>query len=251
MGTNSMSWNSDEENTTGQIAAVQRKIEKRRSQGDHMETFVAPKGTKLTTSFWGQAWCRHLERYCGYEIRLPNGRSYLRGGNVYNFTIETGTVRAEVAGSDLYDVTITMALLAPSTWLNIKAQCSGQVGSLLDLLSGKLGDSVMKIVTDPETGLFPQRGEIKHRCTCPDYADLCKHQAAVMYAIGVRFDQDPRCFFELRGVDPSELIASSAHALDYASLPHDSGLAGEDLSALFGIDLASDLPEAVTHPEND
>ncbi len=225
------------ENTGDLKAAVQRKIEKRRKQGEKFESFEAPTGNKLATSFWGQAWCRHLEQYGGYETRLPRGRSYLRQGNVYNLTTGAGSVTAVVAGSDLYEVAIRITPLNASTWQAIMDQCAGQVGSLLDLLGGKLGDGVMKIVTDPDTGLFPSRKEIKHSCSCPDYADLCKHQAAVLYAIGVRFDQDPKIFFELRGVDPSELIAASAGSLTDSATGTGAELEGEDLSALFGIDL--------------
>jgi uncharacterized Zn finger protein len=236
-----MSWISKE--TAADLkAAVQRKIENRRKKGEIIEPFIAPKGNKLATSFWGQAWCRHLEQYCGYEIRLPKGRTYLRQGNVYNLTTHGGTVTAEVAGSDLYEVTIILSPLDSDTWQNIKAQCTGQVGSLLDLLGGRLGESVMRIVTDPDTGLFPHRSEIKHSCTCPDYADLCKHQAAVLYAIGVRFDQDPNIFFELRSVNPSELIASSAGSLAGNGLSPEADLGGQDLGALFGIDLVPDPP---------
>lgn len=241
-----MSWYYDE-NPAERKAALQRKIEKRRKRGEIFEAFAAPQGTKITTQFWGLAWCRHLENYCGYENRLPKGRTYLRQGNVYNLKATGGTVTAEVAGSDLYEVEIKVAPLPAAQWLKIKKQCAGQVSSLLDLLSGKLGDGVMKIVTDPDTGLFPRRREIRHRCTCPDFADLCKHQAAVLYAIGVRFDQDPKTFFELRGVDPSELIASSASALT-GGMASNEDLAGEDLSALFGIDLAGPEPGPAAQP---
>lgn len=227
----------DYENTADLKAAVLRKIEKRRKQGETFEVFEAPKGTKLASSFWGKAWCRHLEQYGGYETRLPRGRSYLRQGNVYNLTIAGGLVTATVAGSDLYEVQIRITPLKASSWQAIKDQCAGQVGSLLDLLGGKLGDGVMKIVTDPDTGLFPNRREIRHSCSCPDFADLCKHQAAVLYAIGVRFDQDPHLFFELRGVDPSELIAASAGLLTDSAGGAGGDLDGTDLSALFGIDL--------------
>jgi hypothetical protein len=239
-----MSW-FEYESAAERKASVQRKIEKRRKRGESFVAFDSPKGTRLTSSFWGLAWCRHLENYCGYENRLPKGRTYLRQGNVYNFSTDGGKVSAEVAGSDIYTVEISLAPLPPAAWKKIKAACAGQVSSLLDLLSGKLGDHVMKIVTDPLTGLFPRRQEIRHGCSCPDFADLCKHQAAVLYAIGVRFDQDPKTFFELRGVDPSELIAVSATALTGPAGAAADELAGEDLSALFGIDFAVPDPEPV------
>ena len=222
-----------------QKAKLQRDLEKRRKSGDKLDAFAAPKGTKLTQQFWGAAWARHLETYCGYDARLGRGRSYLRQGKVLNLVVEEGIAAAEVAGSYLYEVEIRVAPLPADQWRAIKTECAGQVASLLDLLGGKLGDGVMKIITDPDKGLFPRRKEIRHQCTCPDAADLCKHQAAVLYAIAVLFDQDPRVFFELRGVNPSELIASGTTALTDSAADSGGELEGEDLSALFGIDLST------------
>ena len=230
---------------------LRRDLEKRRQRGEKWEPFSSPTGTKLTRQFWGAAWTGHLETYCGYDARLGRGRSYLRQGKVLNLVVEEGLAAAQVAGSYLYDVEIRVAPLPPARWQAIKAECAGQVGSLLDLLGGTLGEGVMKIITDPDKGLFPLRREIRHQCTCPDDADLCKHQAAVLYGIAVLFDRDPRIFFKLRGVDPTELTASGSAALTDSALDPGGGLAGEDLSALFGIDLADEMapPSAAVEPK--
>ena len=246
-----MSWSNYHE-AAEQKEKLAREIEKRRKRGEKLDAFAAPTGTKLTQQFWGASWTRHLETYGGYDARLGRGRSYLRQGKVLNLIVEEGIAAAEVAGSYLYEVEIRVAPLPEKQWRAIKTECAGQVASLLDLLCGKLGDGVMKIITDPDKGLFPRRKEIRHQCSCPDDADLCKHQAAVLYAIAVLFDNDPKVFFELRGVDPSELIASSATALREAGAGTGVELAGEDLSTLFGIELADDnavpLPAAESKP---
>lgn len=234
-----MSWH-DYSEAAEQKARLGREIEKRRGRGEQLDAFAAPTGTKLTHQFWGAAWSRHLETYGGYDARLGRGRSYLRQGKVLNLVVHEGIAAAEVAGSYLYEVEIRVAPLPAKKWKDIKNECAGQVGSLLDLLGGQLGDGVMKVITDPNKGLFPSRREIRHQCTCPDDADLCKHQAAVLYAIAVLFDRDPRVFFELRGVDPSELIASSATALTNSALSPSGELEGQDLSDLFGIELAGE-----------
>jgi uncharacterized Zn finger protein len=238
-----MSWDYDDyeyESAAARKARIAKDLAKRVKRGEVFTAFEAPTGTKIVKNFWGLAWCRHLENYCGYENRLPRGRTYLRQGNVYNLKVEKGHITAEVTGSDIYEIEITIQPLPEARWQSIRSQCEGQVASLLDLLGGKLGDGVMKIVSDPDTGLFPSRREIKHFCTCPDSADLCKHRAAVLYAVGVLFDRDPKFLFELRGTDPSQLIANSAAALTASpsSGGDDTGtLADDDLSALFGIDL--------------
>ncbi len=238
-----MSWH-DYDEAEALKENLQRQLETRRKRGEKLDAFAAPAGKKLTHQFWGAAWARHLETYCGYDKRLDRGRSYLRQGKVLNLVVEEGIAAAEVAGSYLYEVEIHVAPLPEKRWKQIKTECAGQVANLFDLLAGQLGDGVMKVITDPDKGLFPSRREIRHQCNCPDDADLCQHQAAVLYAIAVMFDEDPRVFFELRGVDPSELLSSSAQILTEAMADPGTELAGEDLSALFGIDLAGagDIP---------
>jgi len=213
---------------------LRRKLQR---QGD-LKALAIPQGSrKLATTFWGKAWCDNLEAYQDYESRLPRGRSYLRQGNVYNLQIEPGVITASVAGSYLYEVRITIKPLASEAWKEIKDDCAGQVGSLLDLLGGKLGDGVMHAITDPDRGLFPHPSEIRLICSCPDAANMCKHVAAVLYGVGVMLDSAPDLFFVLRSVDPSELISSTAQQALGEVQATDAALAGEDLSALFGIDL--------------
>lgn len=217
---------------------LQREIARRTKRGEKFEPLVAPEGKKLSTTFWGQAWCRNLESYQDYESRLPRGRSYLRKGSVFNLEIEPGKLFATVAGSELYDTAIHIDPLPPKQWKKIVAAGSGQVGSMLDLLAGKLGDGLMRVLTDPQDGLFPKPKEIRFQCSCPDFADLCKHSAAVLYGVGVLLDTRPELLFTLRGVDQAELL-SNASSSALSDLTTDGGdLSGADLSAIFGIDLS-------------
>jgi uncharacterized Zn finger protein len=231
-----MGWTSEDDVEHKQ--QVQKEIARRQQRGELLESLKAPAGSqKLCTTFWGQAWCRNLEAYQHYEARLPRGRSYLRQGKVYNLHIQAGEVSAIVAGSRLYETRILIQPLPQAQWQDIVHQSAGAVASMLDLLAGKLGDGLMRVLTDTEHGLFPKPKEIRFDCTCPDYADLCKHSAAVLYGVGVLLDGMPELLFTLRQVDQAELLthASQATAADLA-MPL-SGLEGADLSALFGIDL--------------
>jgi len=220
---------------------VQREIAKRKKRGEKFEVLQAPAGQKkLSTTFWGQSWCRNLESYQDYESRLPRGRSYLRQGKVYDLKIESGSLSAVVAGSELYDTRITIQPLPKKQWQQIVKSSAGQVGSMLDLLAGKLGDGLMKVLTDPDGGLFPKPKEIRFNCSCPDHADMCKHVSAVLYGVGVLLDTKPELLFTLRGVDQAELLSNASSAA-ITDLSADTGdLAGVDLSAIFGIDLNMD-----------
>lgn len=243
-----MSWYFNYSDAKEAKERIKREIAKRKKRGEAFVTLEAPAGnTKLVRSFWGKAWNDNLESYSHYEYRLPRGRSYLRRGNVYNLVIEPGEVTSVVAGSELYEVRVTIAPLAKARWAETRAQCEGQVASMLDLLAGKLGDGVMKVITDLDTGLFPKPKEIRFSCTCPDHADMCKHVAATLYGVGVQLDARPDLFFLLRSVDPTQLISAASLAAPVAA---DDALAGEDLSALFGVEIitTAEEPPSATIP---
>ena len=231
-----MSW--DYDNVRESKERLERQIAKRRQRGERFEALAAPAGQKkLCTTFWGQAWCRNLESYQQYESRLPRGRSYLRQGRVYNLEIESGKLSAVVAGSELYETFIHIRPLPEAKWRDIVQASQGQVGSMLDLLAGKLVDGLMRILTDAETGLFPRPEEIRFDCSCPDFADMCKHVSAVLYGVGVHLDTKPEWLFTLRGVDQAELLADAKETAISGLSATGADLQGTDLSALFGIDL--------------
>ena len=113
---------------------------------------------------------------------------------------------------------------------------------MIELLQGKFSKAVMERVCRQNTGLFPSPDEIDLSCSCPDGAYMCKHVAAVLYGIGSRLDQQPDLLFRLHNVDEKELIAGAGEALPQAKKAPAAKkvLGGEDLSALFGLEMAPD-----------
>jgi uncharacterized Zn finger protein len=200
---------------------------------------VEIEGRKIAKTFWGEAWCDHLEAFSDYENRLPRGRTYVRNGSVCHLEINKGEILAKVTGSELYNLRIRIKTLPKKKWTAIKGRCAGQVASLLELLQGKLSDHVMGVVTDRKDGLFPSPREISLNCSCPDWAVMCKHVAAVLYGVGARLDRQPELLFKLRGVDHEELIAADAEAAVSAATSRGKSkrLSGGELSDVFGIDL--------------
>jgi len=200
---------------------------------------VRIEGQKIAKTFWGKAWCANLESYSDYENRLPRGRTYVRNGSVCHLEIDSGTIRAKVAGSRLYDVTISIKALRPEEWEGIKKRSAGEIRSLLDLLSGKLSKEVMAVVTDREHGLFPKPKEIRLECSCPDWADMCKHVAAVLYGVGARLDERPELLFSLRGVRHEELISASVKETVESAVRGGRGrrLADSDVAEVFGVEM--------------
>ncbi|MCH7747637.1 MAG: SWIM zinc finger family protein [Acidobacteria bacterium] len=195
-------------------------------------------GRTIARTFWGESWCRNLEAYSDYANRLPRGRTYVRNGSVLDLQIEHGRVRALVSGSSLYDVEIEIRPLARKRWKVIKSQCAGKIDSMVELLQGSISRGVMEVVTRKGEGLFPAPQEISLRCSCPDWATMCKHVAAVLYGVGARLDHEPEMLFTLRGVEPTELIAA---AVTHVPTTRKSGrrrlLKTDDMSSVFGIEL--------------
>jgi len=207
---------------------------------------VTIEGRQIATSFWGRAWCDHLEQYSDFENRLPRGRTYARNGSVIDLQIERGCVKAIVSGSDVYRVTIKIKTLQSVAWKCIRTDCSASIHSLIDLLQGRFDQGVMQRLVERDRGMFPQSKEIEMKCSCPDWAGMCKHIAAVLYGVGARLDTAPELLFTLRNVDHLELITQAAAAanLDQA-LTGDaaSGLGNTDLGEMFGIELEMAAPK--------
>lgn len=152
-----------------------------------------------------------------------------------------------VSGTEIYNVLITIKKLPPEKWRRVKTRCEGQIGSLLELLQGRLSQTIMAVVTDRDNGLFPQPREIKLKCDCPDWAVMCKHVAAVLYGVGARLDESPELLFLLRGVDHQELIGSEAEMVAAATAGKESGrrrIAESELERVFGIEIGGEGPAA-------
>jgi hypothetical protein len=201
---------------------------------------IVVEGRNIATTFWGEAWCANLERYSDFANRLPRGRSYVRNGSVIDLAIEPGRVTALVSGTNLYTVQVDVAAVPKARWAAICRDSAGAIDSVVELLQGRLSASVMARLCREGTGLFPAPKEIRFACSCPDWAAMCKHVAAVLYGIGVRLDREPSLLFTLRQVKADELIGRASGA-GLARKGSGAGgrkvLDGASLGAIFGLDL--------------
>jgi len=215
-------------------------IDKSRKKGAQMQPVVI-RGRAIAATFWGKAWCDNIERYSDYSNRLPRGRTYVRNRSVIDLRITAGKVAARVMGSDLYAVEVKVAALPQTRWNAVCKACAGAIDSLVELLQGRFSQSVMERVCQPGSGLFPSPKEITFTCSCPDWASMCKHVAAVLYGIGARLDEKPELLFELRKVDEKDLIAAAGKELPLAGKGRKTGKVLEtgELANIFGIEMAA------------
>jgi len=219
---------------------------------------VTVNGRIIASSWWGKSWCQNLERYADFAYRLDRGRAYVRNGMVLDMRVAKGVVKALVAGSrpQPYEVSVRVKPLRPAVWSRLQKLAAGRIGSLQALLAGSFPEELKETFFEERAGLFPTPKEIDLDCTCPDWAEMCKHVAAALYGVGARVDSDPSMFFLLRGVSMEELVGrAAAHerkrllrkrpvASERVLTAHKAG--GRDLSALFGvpIDTAAQPPVA-------
>jgi len=168
---------------------------------------------------------------------------------VLDLNIKAGKIEAKVHGSSTYSITVGIKPYPAKRWAALKTRCAGRIDSLIDLLKGELSEHVIEHIIDREQGLFPTPDEIDLRCSCPDWARMCKHVAAAMYGVGHRLDHRPDLLFTLRGLDPADLIAHATHAdalgANSATQPT---IEADQLADVFGIDLADHDPNPPAPP---
>lgn len=231
------------------------KLAKKLAAGGTVLLPVSLESKTIALTFWGKAWCENLESYSDYANRLPRGRTYVRNGSVLHLDIRKGEIEAMVSGSEIYKIRVKVSPVKKERWTGLCRECAGSIGSLVELLGGKLSERVMGVMTRHESGLFPAPKEITLDCSCPDSAVMCKHVAAVLYGVGARLDKNPELLFLLRHVDHRELVsqASTVTALTDGGQETDAAtLDAAQVGEVFGIELASDAPvEAAAPPAPD
>ncbi len=185
-------------------AAESKKKEK--AKGKVLEPVVI-KGRSIVNHWWGKAWCDNLERYADYESRLDRGKRYVRTGAVIDLKIQKGKLLARVQGTRKtpYKVEIRISPLSEERCQSIIQRCGRKLENLEALLAGDFPEEMQELFQGKD-GLFPAPREISFNCSCPDWALLCKHVAAALYGVGVRLDENPLLFFELRGIEVGRFI---------------------------------------------
>ncbi|MBX0330995.1 SWIM zinc finger family protein [Oscillochloris sp. ZM17-4] len=161
-------------------------------------------------TWWARRWIEVLEGF-GFGTRLTRGRSYARNGSVLNIDIAPGHVSARVQGSQRapYKVTIATIPLSNAQWAKVIDAMSEQAIFSAKLLAGEMPREIEEAFAAARVSLFPTHaGDLETSCSCPDFANPCKHIAAVYFLLGERFDEDPFLIFALRGRSKDQIIAA-------------------------------------------
>ena len=212
---------------------------KAKKSGKNYTPILAYRGAVAKT-VWGKSWCDNLEAYSDYANRLPRGATYVRNGSVIHLQLTAGAVHAQVMGSSLYEVNVTVQPVQQAQWKSICQDGAGSIASLVEILQGKLSTAIMQRICEPGKGLMPTPQEISFDCSCPDWAGMCKHVAAVLYGVGARLDQQPELLFTLRHVDAKDLVqVADAGLVATRKAPKAAKVLDDSLLAdVFGLEMA-------------
>ena len=159
-------------------------------------------------SWWAEQWIAALERLVD-SGRLTRGRRYARKGQVLSIEETQGGIAARVQGSQRkpYQISIQIAPLSDIQWDKVIDALAEQALFTAQLLAGEMPQEIEQAFSAAGVSLFPsKRGDLKTDCSCPDYANPCKHVAATHYILGERFDEDPFLLFRLRGRTQEQIL---------------------------------------------
>ncbi len=162
----------------------------------------------FTKNWWANRWIEAMEHLMDVG-RLRRGRSYARKGQVLSIEETRGGVTARVQGSRRtpYKVTIQVKPLSDAQWQNVIDALAGQALFAAQLLAGEMPQDIEEAFTAAGVSLFPDRpGDLVTDCSCPDWANPCKHVAATHYILGEQFDEDPFLLFRLRGRSQEQIL---------------------------------------------
>ena len=137
-------------------------------------------------------------------------------------------------------------------WQKIKELSSKKLHSLTELFEGKFPKELGELFSNKSHGVFPSLKEMEFSCSCPDWAEMCKHVSAALFAVGSKLDQEPGLIFKLRGTHVEDLIGEAvreeARALGKkrsSKTQKSIALSDAKLSKLFGVKLVTPTSSAL------
>ena len=158
--------------------------------------------------WWSRRWVDMMEQF-RLGARLGRGRNYAEAGQVSDLTVELGRVKAIVQGvqKDPYISTISFKTLTPAAKENVIEELRLNPVLIARMLVGDLPLAIEHIILKAGCPLFPaEEDDLKSRCNCPDWANPCKHLAAVYYLLGEEISKNPMLLLKLRGITRSDIF---------------------------------------------
>ncbi len=170
---------------------------------------------QFSRTWWGKRFIDALEDFTD-EARLGRGRSYARGGKILNYQMDKGKITATVRGSinpyfgvykePRYETFIEVSPIPHAKWPKVIKHIASKAGFVAKLLMNEIPDNIETVFSDLSLHLLPHSDkDLTTECSCPDWANPCKHIAGVYYLVASELDHDPFLLFELRGLSKEEI----------------------------------------------
>ena len=170
---------------------------------------------QFSRTWWGQRFIEALEKFTD-PARLGRGRSYASGGRILDYTLAKGTVTAKVRGSinpyfgvykePIYKTSITLKAISSADWKKAIHHIVSRADLVTKLLMNEMPDTIEDAFSGLGLHLLPHsERDFETDCSCPDWANPCKHIAGVYYLLASALDNDPFLMFELRGLSRDDL----------------------------------------------
>jgi len=165
------------------------------------------RGKSFGDTWWSKRWISVLDSF-GWDKRLQRGRTYARKGQVIDLAVQKSEVISHVQGSQRkpYQVMMEIEQISDKNWEKVSDAMAEQAIFAAKLLAGDMPEDIEDAFEAARVNLFPSKSDLDTDCSCPDWANPCKHIAAVYYLLGERFDEDPFLIFLLRGRSKEELM---------------------------------------------
>ena len=175
---------------------------------------------QFSRTWWGKRFIEALERFTD-SARLGRGRSYASNGKILEYEIAKNKITATVKGSinpyfgvykePRYKTTIEITPIAKTSWSKAIKYISSKASFVSKLLMNEVPDNIDDAFANLGLHLLPySQKDFTTKCSCPDWANPCKHIAGVYYLVASQLDNDPFILFELRGLSKNELQAELA-----------------------------------------
>jgi len=163
-------------------------------------------------SWWAKRWMQILEGM-GLGGRLGRGKNYAMSGQVVDMAVEDNRLLAKVQGArpDPYEVSVDFRMPDEDARGRIVSRLCAEPILVARLLVDDLPTEVEEFFKDEGYCLFPGgklgpgRYDMTTKCSCPDYANPCKHTSAVLLLLGEEIARSPATLLSLRGITMEDL----------------------------------------------
>lgn len=189
----------------------------------------------IATSLWGKMWCKNIERYEVFAPSLARGRSLARNNSLIDLKIKNQTIHAKIGDENIEQTDVKIRKIDDDQIKIFKNRVILKLNNLMELLEGSFSQELLNDIFNEDFGLFPNPGQIKMNCTCTEYHMMCSHAASALYGVGVVFDQNPKIFFQMIGMDLEDLFEPTFDNIPMNETNNDY------ISDLFNIELDEDF----------